>query len=208
MMAHFVTFQNSEEAARSSLKIINETRPPGAFTESVCAITSLANEYCAQGLANPEGHRYIAENAYIENDADVSSVVKEGFTTLPEGSKSFALYFAMNPCSRRQLPDMAVSMQSDHYFALYTVWEDAKDDERCKSWVKGVMAKVEKHSVGAYLGDSDFQVRRTKFWGDEHGKRLMDIRRKWDPEGVVCGFLDQGDKSGAKGLENVHEWRR
>jgi hypothetical protein len=101
---------------------------------------------------------------------------------------------------------MALSMQSDHYFALYTVWEDQRDDERCTSWVKDVMAGVEQHSVGAYLGDSDFQVRRTKFWEDAQAEKLMGLRRKWDPRGTVCGFLDQGDKSGLDGLENKHEW--
>jgi hypothetical protein len=102
---------------------------------------------------------------------------------------------------------MALSMQSDHYFALYTVWEDLKDDERCQKWVKDIMTGVEKHSVGAYLGDSDFQVRRTKFWEDSQAGKLMDVRRKWDHEGLICGYLDEGDKSGVKGLENVHEWQ-
>ena len=101
---------------------------------------------------------------------------------------------------------MALSMQSDHYMAIYTVWEKESDDERCRAWVQGVMKEVEKESVGAYLGDSDFQVRKTRFWGSEQGERLMGIRRKWDPEGRVCGFLDVGDKSGVDGLENVHEW--
>jgi hypothetical protein len=69
------------------------------------------------------------------------------------------------------------------------------------------MAEVEKHSVGAYLGDSDFQVRRTKFWGNEQGKKLREIRKNWDPKGTICGYLDDGDKSGVEGLGNVHEWQ-
>lgn len=101
---------------------------------------------------------------------------------------------------------MALSMQTDHYFALYTVWEDKADDARCQGWVKDVMSKLEKHSRGAYLGDSDFQIRRTKFWEDANARRLMELRRKWDPNGVICGYLDQDDKSGTKGLENIHEF--
>jgi hypothetical protein len=69
------------------------------------------------------------------------------------------------------------------------------------------MADVEKHSVGAYLGDSDFQIRRTKFWENSKAKRLMNLRRKWDPSGCICGYLDEGDNSGTAGLENVHEWQ-
>lgn len=208
IMSHTVTFQNTEEAAIASLKLVNETHPPGAVMESICRVTSLEQEYNDQARANPEGHRYTSDNAYIENDADVAEVLREAFTTLPEKSKTFALWYSMTPGSRRTLPDMAVSLQSDHYFALYTVWEDQKDDDRCKSWVKDVMADVERHSVGAYTGDSDFQVRRTKFWEDSKAKKLVELRRKWDPSGRVCGYLDEGDKSGTAGLENVHEWQK
>lgn len=176
------------------------------MTTSICKPSSLAMEYVAQACANPKGHRYTTDNAYVENEADVSEVLREAFTTMPPGTKTFALYFAMNPCSRRQLPDMALSMQSDHYFALYTIWEDSNDDERCNSWVKSVMSGIEKNSVGAYLGDSDFQVRRTMFWEDSQAKKLMGLRRKWDPNGTFCGYLDEGDKSGVNGLENKHEW--
>jgi hypothetical protein len=205
LLTSFLTFQKTDEAAVASLKVFNESHPPGATTEAPNQPTSLANEYIGQDAANPEGHRYIAENAYIRNDANVTEVLRKAMTTLPEGSKSFTLWFSMYPGSRRKLPDMALSMQSDHYMALYTVWEDEKDDDRCKQWVKDVMEEIGRHSVGAYLGDSDFQVRKAKFWGDEQAKRLMDIRRKWDPEGMICGYLDEGDKSGLNGLENVHE---
>jgi hypothetical protein len=208
IMSHTVTFQNTEEAAAASLKLVNDTHPPRAVMESMCRKTSLEDEYCDQADANPEGHRYTSDNAYIDNDADVAEVLRDAFTTLPKNTKAFALWYSMDPCSRRELPDMAVSMQSDHYFALYTVWERESDDERCKGWVKNIMRGVEKHSVGAYLGDSDFQVRRTKFWEDTKARNLMEVRRKWDPSGRICGYLDEGDKSGTVGLENVHEWQR
>jgi hypothetical protein len=69
------------------------------------------------------------------------------------------------------------------------------------------MEKVERHSVGAYLGDSDFQVRKTKFWADENAMRLMEIRRRWDPAGGICGYLDREDISGTQGLDNAHQWK-
>jgi hypothetical protein len=208
ILTSFVTFQQTEFAALASLKSVNENHPPGAIFESLSQATSIANEYCAQAIANPEAHRYVAENAYIKNDADVTEVLRKAMTTLPEGSKSFTLWFSMFPGSRRELPDMALSMQSDHYMALYTVWEKEEDDVRCTEWVRDVMREVERESVGAYLGDSDFQVRRTMFWGEEQGRRLREVRRKWDPQGRLCGYLDQGDKSGVEGLENAHEWQK
>lgn len=205
IIALFVTFQESEEACRDALWQANTTRPEGFIKEDVNQETSLAKEYRDQANANPKGHRYCAENGYVKNDTDVAQALKKAFTTLPT-SKSFALWYGMAPCSRRELPDMALSMQSDHYFALYTIWKDEKDDERCQQWVRDIMKKVAPLCEGAYLGDSDFQVRQTKYWTDDKARKLMKLRQRWDPSGRICGYLDHGDQAGVAGLLNTDEW--
>lgn len=205
IITSFTTFKCSKAEAEAALRPVHESRPAKAIVQVFCEATSLDQEYMQQDAANPDNHRYCSENAYIANDADVPAVLEDAFTTLPH-KKAFSLYFAMNPTSRRPLPDMALSMHSDHYFALYTVWEDASDDERCTAWVHDIMRKVERHGVGSYLGDSDFQHRKTRFWAEYNGKKLMQIRQQWDPKGTVCGYLDDGDKSGVEGLENEFQW--
>ena len=205
ILTNFTCFVRDEAAAAAALQPIHDTRPPGAKLEVYCQPTSLAKEYCVQGDNNPQCHRFCAEGAYIANDADVVSVLERAFTTVPT-RKSTALYFAMNPTSRRPLADMACSMQSDHYFALYVVWEEEMDDACNVRWVQDVMREAERHAEGSYLGDADFRHRRTKFWSDEAAARLMAIRRKWDPEGRICGYLDEQDKSGVEGLRNEFEW--
>lgn len=205
IIALFVTFGDTEEECEVALADANCSRPSGFLEETTNAKTSLAKEYRDQASANPTGHRYCADNGYVKNDADVVSVLEPGFTTLPT-TKAFALWYAMAPCSRRELPDMALSMQSDHYFALYTIWEDEKDDQFCQQWVRNVMEEVAPHCEGAYLGDSDFQVRQTRFWTDEKARSLRAIRRSRDPEGRLCGYLDRGDQSGVRGLLNQDQW--
>ncbi|KAL1620434.1 hypothetical protein SLS54_006221 [Diplodia seriata] len=200
-----LTFKNDPEEAQKALQPAQDSHPSGTVNEWFNRETSLVDQYKDQGAANPEGHRYRVDNAYVANDADVASVLEEAFTTLPT-RKTFSLWYSMAPGTRRPLKDMALSMQTDHYFATYSIYEDASDDDKASAWVKHVMSGVEKHSEGAYLGDSDFQTRRTRFWGKEQGAKLMQLRRKWDPEGRICGYLDQGDQSRQNGLENVHEW--
>lgn len=206
LFIHFVSFKHTPEEAEAALAPAQQSRPAGVIEEWFCREDSLQNQYTNQARANPDGHRYCAENAFIQNDADVPKVLEEAFTTLPH-RKSFGLWFAMNPCSRRTLPDMALSMQSDHYLALYTVWEEEKDDARCQAWVRNVIQRIQRHSVGGYLGDSDFQERQTRYWAEANGRRLMEIRRKWDPTGRICGYLDKEDVSGARGLDNVLDWK-
>lgn len=219
-MANFLTFKPTRAEGEAALGSLRDDpgRPPSALPQSFFAApTSLPGQYAPQEAANPEGHRYCSENAYVRNEEDVPAVLEKAFTTLPS-RKSFALYFSMTPTSRRPHYEatpgrddlagtMALSMHTDHYFALYAIWEDEKEDEKMVGWVRDVMEGVERHAEGSYLGDADFQIRRTKFWRDENAKRLMEIRRKWDPEGRICGYLDEGDKSGVDGLKNEFEWK-
>ncbi|KAJ4423862.1 hypothetical protein N0V82_001446 [Gnomoniopsis sp. IMI 355080] len=216
VMANFLTFKNTQAEGEAALRPLHDHpgRPPKPMIESFAHPTSLPGQYEPQEAANPAGHRYCSENAYVRNEDDVPAVLEKAFTTLPS-RKSFALYFSMNPTSRRghytagvgDVGSMALSMQSDHYFALYTIWEDEKDDDKMVGWVQDVMKGVERHADGSYLGDADFQLRRTKFWRDENAARLMALRRKWDPKGRICGYLDQGDGSGVDGLKNEFEWK-
>ena len=196
-----VTFKDTEEEAKAALQPAEDSFPAKPVLNWFCQETSLEKEYSNQAHANPAGHRYHCDNAYINDDADVASILEKALTTIPS-KQTYAFYYPMNPWSRKELPDMAVSLRSDHYVALYTIWKDESDDDRCQSWASSIIKDVKKHSPGSYLGDIDFQVRTTKFWGEEQGKRLKDIRRKWDPRGIICGYLDAEDKSGVEGLDN------
>jgi len=208
VLANFLSFAPSLAEAESALSALASSMPDGLVPtlEIECEESTLDTQYAMQSQANPEDHRYCVDNLYIANDVpDLPALLEPAFTNLPN-KQSAALWFAMNPTSRRELPDMALSMQSDHYVSLYGVWEEEKDDTKCVGWVRGAMEKLERKSVGSYLGDADFQARRTKFWSEEAGRRLREVRRKWDPEGRICGYLDEEDKSGVEGLRNEFEW--
>lgn len=192
VIARLVTFQNDPESGMRALQLANSTRPDNPLIEVTNQPTSLAKEYADQAIANPEGHRYCTDNAYIKNGANVVAVMEEAFTTPPH-PKAFALWFAMAPCSRRKLPDMALDMQTDHYLALYAIWEHTADDVSCQTWVRDVMVKVAPNAAGSYLGDSDFEVRRPDFWSKEHAKRLIAVRRRWDAERRICSYLGMDD---------------
>ncbi|KAK3401927.1 hypothetical protein B0T20DRAFT_369773 [Sordaria brevicollis] len=195
ILASFTLFTTSRSAALAALQPIHDLHPPGTKHLVFCQPTSLTQEYTQQLLANPLNHRYCSDNAYISNNLSTPSpapsssfspsvldVLEKAFTTLPT-PKSSALWFSMNPRSRLPLENMALSMQSDHYFAVYTVWSDEKDDERCTMWVRDVFKGVEKYEAGSYLGDADFRVRRPRFWSEEAEGRLKEVRRRWDVEG-------------------------
>jgi FAD/FMN-containing dehydrogenase len=103
---------------------------------------------------------------------------------------------------QRQLPDMALSLQADLYFAPYVVWEDAADDEACRSWLASQMKRIEPISKGLFLADSDLAKRPAQFLSDTHWRRLEALRARYDPDGLFHSYLTAPDAP-----LNVNLWR-
>ena len=83
---------------------------------------------------------------------------------------------------------MALSVQSDIYFATYVVCEEPSQDSRCRTWVGDTMRRLSPHSAGCYLGDSDFTVRTDRFMSDAAWNRYRQIRADRDPGGLFAGY--------------------
>ncbi|KAL1852427.1 hypothetical protein Daus18300_012186 [Diaporthe australafricana] len=193
----------TESEARSCLQPLVDTRPPNALKVIEQQPSDEIKDYKEMEFVMPANHRWVADNVYLDNNVDFAETVKEAFTTLPQGGIGY--WEPMNPVSREPLEDMALSLHTDHYVAIYAAYKDPAEDEWHKTWVRKSMDGLRKYQHGAYLGDKDFQYHDTKYWSDEAGKRLMLIRKTWDPEGHICGYLDKGDKSGASGIPNKLE---
>ena len=110
---------------------------------------------------------------------------------------SFSIWYGWAP--RRDLPDMAFSVEADVYIATYVIYADPADDARYTGWVHRRTAELAAHGAGVYLGDTDFTRRQDRFLSDEAYRRLGAIRAERDPSGRFTSYLT----SAPEGL-NVH----
>jgi hypothetical protein len=160
-----------------------------ALASRVAAPATMDALRAEQVRANPEGHRYVVDNAYLAGGAgDVVPRLAPAFAARPTPA-SFALWFDLAGMPARPLPDMALSLYSDLYFAAYLVSRDPADDGRNRDWLEERMTDLEPVSTGCYLGDSDFTRRPQKFLSDDAYRRLGQIRADRDPAGVFPDYL-------------------
>ncbi|MBW8794496.1 MAG: FAD-binding oxidoreductase [Streptomyces sp.] len=161
-------------------------------------LTTITEQLTGQRTANPEGHRYLVDNAWLTGSAeDVVPAIRKAFTEHPT-RQTFTIWLSMAPL--RRLPDMAFSLQSEIYCASYVVYDDPGRDAELRGWLDGAMAAMQPVTAGQYLGDSDFTVRQLRFMGDEQWRRLNAIRAVRDPEGVFAGHLSAGT------VTNTNHW--
>ncbi|KAK2783200.1 hypothetical protein FQN52_000414 [Onygenales sp. PD_12] len=182
-----IAFGDEEDTVKTALQRAESSYPPGLVSHSFCKGTNFQELFEVMAKGYPPDHYYFVDNAFLANDADVVGTLEPAFA-LPTKT-SVVLWSSMKPYSRRPLPDMAVSLQSDHFCGVYGICKQEEDVVATQNWVRGVMAKVAKHSIGAYLGEFDFQERRSRFWGEAQRRKLMEIRSEWDPDQRICGYL-------------------
>jgi FAD/FMN-containing dehydrogenase len=141
-----------------------------------------------QSRANPEGHRYVTDNAYLTGEAGaLIPALTPAFTGLPT-AKSFSLWFDLAHLPARPLPDMALSVQGDLYFATYVVGESPSQDAACRDWVVGTMDRLQPLAAGCYLGDADLSVRPDRFMSDAAWDRFLRIRDSSDHGRLFSGY--------------------
>jgi hypothetical protein len=149
--------------------------------------------------ANPDGHRYVVDNAYLRGETNsLIPALTPAFTGLPTAA-SFSLWFDLAHLPARQppdggLPDMALSVQTDLYFATYVVSQEPSADGPCRTWVDDTMRRLEPLSAGCYLGDTDLAVRPARFMSDAAWDEFRRIRAVRDPGRLFAGY-DCADES-------------
>jgi FAD/FMN-containing dehydrogenase len=165
-----------------------------ALASKIAQPVTIGELRAEQVRANPEGHRYTVDNAYLAGEtSSLIPALTPAFAELPT-AKSFSLWFDLAHLPGRPLPDMALSVQSDLYFATYVVGEEPAHDAACRSWVDETMRRLEPFSAGCYLGDSDLTIRPDRFMSDAAWDRFRAIRAQRDPGGLFVGY-DCGDES-------------
>jgi FAD/FMN-containing dehydrogenase len=200
LMVHGLTFADTrEEAVEALLPFESCPVVEEALVRQVALPTSIALECEEQRRANPEGYRYVVDNMWTNAGADeIVPALRDAFTTLPT-KESFSLWFGMAP--QRQLPNMALSLQADLYFASYVIWKDEADDERCRAWLAAQMKHIEPITEGLFLADSDLATRPAQFFSDTHWQQLEELRARYDPDGLFHSYLAAPDMQ-----LNINPW--
>src|SRR5262249_49356134 len=114
---------------------------PRALLDIDAQPTTLAEQRERQLHDNPEGHRWVVDNAWVAGEPGaVVPALRTAFTELPS-AKAFTIWFSMAPL--RPLPDMAFSLQSEIYVASYVPYTDPADDVPSRAWLARAMTSLQ-----------------------------------------------------------------
>jgi FAD/FMN-containing dehydrogenase len=188
LLLHTTAMCDSEEQAERVLAPLADCPIAQRAMSHERGPTTIELENEAQALQNPEGHRYAVDCTWTDARAQkLAPLLRALWSELPT-EHSFSIWYGWAPA--RPLPDMAFSIEGRTYLATYAIWSDAADDERHRHWLLGHAGRLAAAvGKGVYLGDTDFTRRADRFMTDANFRRLEQIRRHRDPDGLFCSYL-------------------
>jgi FAD/FMN-containing dehydrogenase len=188
LLLHTTVMASSDSVALALLAPLQDGPLAARSLGHVRGPTSVAEENLAQTVQNPEGYRYAVDCTWTDAPANVLGPMLQKLWSELETEHSFSIWYGWAP--RRDLPDMAFSVEADVYVATYVIYTDPADDARYSEWVHGrTGALAAAHGSGVYLGDTDFTRRQDRFLSDEAYRRLAAIRAARDPSGRFASYL-------------------
>lgn len=91
-------------------------------------------------------------------------------------------------------PDAAASRYAPYYIAYYLEWDDPADEAPSRKFCRELFKKLKAIGKGSYINEMDQEGRPEDIadcYSPEAWKRLAQLRRRWDPNGVFHGFYGQ-----------------
>jgi FAD/FMN-containing dehydrogenase len=144
---------------------------------------------------SPTGDRYYFRGGFLPACTDrVAEVVIQHMAGRPSSRSEFDLHHMGGAVARVRAGDTAfVDRASVFTYNILAVWDDTADDDANRAWAKGFAASLDQFAGDRayvnFLSESLPQAAIRRAYGEERYARLVDLKRKYDPDNVF--YLNQ-----------------
>lgn len=132
--------------------------------------------------------RFAVDNAWTDDIRAAVEAIAAEFMQTPSWKSHVVVQPKLAPAT---IADAAFSVAGNTYIGIYSVWDDAAQDEAGLSWLRRMSGHLKAYAVGHYIneinaGDDPDRIRRC--YSSEAWERLRAIRDRWDPQRVMHDF--------------------
>ncbi len=145
------------------------------------------------GTDKPGGYlgRYAAESAFTDQPGEILLAMADHFRWAPSPICHVIASYGLN---LRQREDACFSGAARHYVGCFSIWDDAKDDERGFAWLDQAVPIMAPFATGHYVNEVEVRNRPDRIrscYSDAAWNRLRALRAKYDPQQVFHTYLGQ-----------------
>jgi FAD/FMN-containing dehydrogenase len=157
--------------------------------------------YALSDALTPKGNRYAVDGVWTSAPvADVLTAGRGILGSIPTPA-SFLLWMLWGDYPERA--DACWSMQGRLYFSPNAVWTEPSDDLRNESWAHAALDDLAEVAHGTQFSDHNPADRPDHGIEAAQQKRLEWLRTKYDPAGLMCGYLRPDESTTALGRQRA-----
>jgi FAD/FMN-containing dehydrogenase len=135
-----------------------------------------------------EHDRYLADTFWTDRDLEALAPLQEAILRAPSG-KSVVMAEMLGNGQKLGLSDedAAYSIDGRTLVMAYAIWDDPASDDANRSWHSDVGEILAPITIGHFVNECDLHShpeRLASCFTPANWERLLDLRAKWDPEGL------------------------
>jgi FAD/FMN-containing dehydrogenase len=127
--------------------------------------------------------RYRTDNILTDRPQQAVRILASHLPDQPSGASLPLIIWR----GTQTFPDAAYSAKGRFFLSTYAQWNDARDDEINRAWLKRLYDDLEEAASGCYINEFDIETRAAetaRCFSPENWRRLAELRRRYDPDGV------------------------
>jgi FAD/FMN-containing dehydrogenase len=172
------------EAAAYCDRLVQATAP----LYSTLTTTRYLDVQLMSDVSRSWGHRFYMKNCFLEEIPE--PVVKICIDRISAARGDCEIAFMLQGGAINRVPDAHTAFAGRgamHWCTIETLWDDSAEDAFLVDWARSTMAALQPYTVtGSYVNDvaESGAGLAPSIYGEEKYRRLLAIKRRWDPENV------------------------
>jgi FAD/FMN-containing dehydrogenase len=133
--------------------------------------------------------RYAVDNVITDEAGKTLHALADHFRRTPSPHNHVLAAYGMNLKSR---DDACFSSIGDHYVGCFAIWDKEEDDALNFPWLDQTLPLMDPFAKGHYVNEVEARLHPERIrlcFSDANWKRLQELRRKYDPNGVFHTYL-------------------
>jgi len=127
--------------------------------------------------------RYRTDNVLTDHGAKAAGILAAHLPDRPSPATLSLLIWRGNPV----LPNAAFSTHGRFFLSTYAQWNDERDDDANRRWLKALYDDLAGAATGCYVNEFDLEERSESIsccFARANWLKLQELRRQFDPDGV------------------------
>lgn len=139
--------------------------------------------------------RYRTDNVLTDRGAEAAGILASHVPDRPSPATVSLCLWRADPV----LPEAAFSARGRFFLSTYAQWDEERDDDVNRRWLKALYDELAGISTGCYVNEFDLEERSASIhrcYARSNWVKLRELRRRFDPDGV---FHDARIRRGSTG---------